>query len=109
VIRHRLAALADVDVAGEAASGLEAPFQFASLRPDVVLLDLVMPEMGGEDVLHALLQMNPDAHVVIVSSVGTRDAIERCLAAEARSFLQKPFEAADLARTLGALAGEATP
>lgn len=107
VIQHRLAALADVEVVGEAASGREALFQYASLRPDVVLLDLVMPEMGGEDVLQTLLQMDPEAHVVIVSSMGTGDAIERCLAAGARCFLQKPFDAADLARTLGALAGEA--
>lgn len=103
MIRHRLAAAEGVEVVGEASNGREALYEFSALKPDVVLLDLVMPEMSGEDVLQAILQMDPNANVVIISSLGTGDAIERCLKGGARSFLQKPFDTPDLVRTLSSL------
>lgn len=105
MIRHRLEAAEGFEVVGEAANGREALYEFAALKPDVVLLDLVMPEMSGEDVLKALVEMDATANVIIVSSLGTGDAIERCLKAGARSFLQKPFDTSDLVRTLGSLEG----
>jgi two-component system chemotaxis response regulator CheY len=104
IIRRRLENEAGVEVVGEAGGGREALYQFAALKPDVVLLDLVMPDMGGEEVLQALLEMDPSARVVVVSSLGTRDVVERCLRAGALSFLQKPFETEDMMRTFTALA-----
>lgn len=109
MIRHRLEAHEGIEVVGEAADGREALYEFSALRPDVVLLDLVMPEMSGEDVLAALLEMDPDAKVVIVSSLGTADAVERCLQAGALSFLQKPFETEDLMRVLRGFVEEPVP
>ena len=105
IIRRGLDLEDGVDVVGEAASGREALFQFSALKPDVVLLDLVMPEMGGEEALQAIMQMDPGAQVVVVSSLGARDIVERCLEAGALSFLQKPFDTEDLMRTLRAVAG----
>ena len=64
-----------MEVVGEAVGGYEALSRFAELRPDVVLLDLVMPDMGGEEVLQAILGMDPTAQVVIVSSLGTRGEV----------------------------------
>lgn len=104
VIKHRLTAHEGFEVVGEAGNGRDALYQYAALKPDVVLLDLVMPEMSGDEVLQALLDMDPGADVVIVSSLGTGEAIERCLQLGARSFLQKPFDTPDLVRTLGAVA-----
>ena len=109
IIARQLAAADGVEVCGQVASGREALYEYASLRPDVVLLDLVMPEMDGEQVLHALLQMDPEAKVIIVSSLATGDAVERCLQAGAQSFLQKPFAAPDLLRVLGTVMGPAVP
>lgn len=106
MIRHRLDQAGGLEVVGEAANGREALYQFAALKPDVVLLDLVMPEMSGDEVLDALLEMDPKANVVIVSSMGTGEAIEHCLQNGARSFLQKPFDTDDLVRTLGSLEGQ---
>ncbi len=105
IIRRGLDLEDGVDVVGEAANGREALFQFSALKPDVVLLDLVMPEMGGEEALQAIMQMDPGAQVVVVSSLGARDIVERCLEAGAFSFLQKPFDTEDLMRTLRAVAG----
>ena len=71
--------------------GIMAVERFAQERPDIVLLDLIMPGQSGVETLERILAIDPDAFVVIVSSLGTEDAVHECLTSGARSFLQKPF------------------
>ena len=71
--------------------GRQAVEKFAEMRPDIVLLDLIMPNQSGIETLSRILAIDPDAFVVIVSSLGTEDAVHECLTTGARSFLQKPF------------------
>ena len=71
--------------------GVMAVERFAQERPDIVLLDLIMPGQSGMETLGRILAIDPDAFVVIVSSLGTEDAVHECLTSGARSFLQKPF------------------
>jgi len=71
--------------------GIMAVERFAQERPDIVLLDLIMPGQSGVETLSRILAIDPDAFVVIVSSLGTEDAVHECLTSGARSFLQKPF------------------
>ena len=71
--------------------GRQAVERFAEMRPDIVLLDLIMPNQSGIETLSRILAIDPDAFVVIVSSLGTEDAVHECLTTGARSFLQKPF------------------
>jgi two-component system chemotaxis response regulator CheY len=71
--------------------GVMAVERFAQERPDIVLLDLIMPGQSGVETLERILAIDPDAFVVIVSSLGTEDAVHECLTTGARSFLQKPF------------------
>jgi two-component system chemotaxis response regulator CheY len=71
--------------------GVMAVERFAQERPDIVLLDLIMPGQSGVETLGRILAIDPDAFVVIVSSLGTEDAVHECLTSGARSFLQKPF------------------
>jgi two-component system chemotaxis response regulator CheY len=71
--------------------GVMAVERFAQERPDIVLLDLIMPGQSGVETLSRILAIDPDAFVVIVSSLGTEDAVHECLTSGARSFLQKPF------------------
>jgi len=71
--------------------GIMAVERFAQERPDIVLLDLIMPGQSGVETLGRFLAIDPDAFVVIVSSLGTEDAVHECLTSGARSFLQKPF------------------
>jgi two-component system chemotaxis response regulator CheY len=71
--------------------GIMAVERFAQQRPDIVLLDLIMPGQTGMETLGRILAIDPDAFVVIVSSLGTEDAVHECLTSGARSFLQKPF------------------
>ena len=71
--------------------GIMAVERFAQERPDIVLLDLIMPGQSGVETLERILAIDPDAFVVIVSSLGTEEAVHACLTSGARSFLQKPF------------------
>ncbi|HEY4583149.1 MAG TPA: response regulator [Lysobacter sp.] len=87
-------------LAGEADNGVRAVEQYLAIRPDVVLLDLVMPKVDGKAALKRILELDPDAKVVVLSSLGAQSDIEQCLAMGARSYLQKPIDRDTLARVL---------
>ena len=90
-----------VEIVGEATTGVDAIAKYAELRPDVVLLDLVMPTMGGQAALEHILGSDPSARVVILSSMGSEDTVQECLSLGARSFLQKPISTDVLLRAIG--------
>lgn len=91
---------AGFQVAGEAGNGLDAVAQYQALKPDLVLLDLVMPECDGRQALARILDADPTARVVILSSLGARSDIEECLRLGARSYLQKPIDPEAMERVL---------
>jgi two-component system chemotaxis response regulator CheY len=82
----------DFEVVATASSGLEALEKYQQIKPQLVLLDIVMPEITGIDTLERLLQADTGARVVMVSSVGTEDTVRDCLKKGAKSFLQKPLQ-----------------
>jgi len=85
----------EFEVVASERDGVMAVERFAQERPDIVLLDLIMPGQSGVETLERILAIDPDAFVVIVSSLGTEDAVHECLTTGARSFLQKPFTKGD--------------
>jgi two-component system chemotaxis response regulator CheY len=91
---------AGFQVAGEAGNGLDAVAQYQALKPDLVLLDLVMPECDGRQALTRILQADPKARVVILSSLGAQSDIEECLRLGALSYLQKPIDPEAMERVL---------
>lgn len=76
--------------AGEAEDGLVAIREYARLHPDVVLMDITMPEMDGIAAVERLVHHDSDACVVMVSSVGYQENIAAALQRGARHFVQKP-------------------
>lgn len=80
------------EVVATASSGPEAVEKFKELRPQLVLLDVVMPEVTGVDTLESLLTFDSGACVVMVSSIGTEATVQECLKKGAKSFLQKPLQ-----------------
>src|SRR5439155_15383351 len=80
---------ADLDVVGEAADGAEAGRLIEELRPDVVVLDLVMPSVDGFDVLRELRGAGFRPRVLVVSAHGDRDSVFQCLRLGAAGFLDK--------------------
>jgi two-component system chemotaxis response regulator CheY len=91
---------AGFEVVGEAGNGLEAVERYRELRPDLVLLDLVMPELDGRQALVRILEHDPAARVVILSSLGAQGDIAECLRLGARSYLQKPIDPDAMERVL---------
>jgi two-component system, chemotaxis family, chemotaxis protein CheY len=89
-----------MSVVGEAEDGFAAIAQYKATRPDVVLLDLVMPKMSGQGALREILDFDPNAVVIVLSSLGAQADIEKCLRAGAKSYLQKPIEPEALIRVL---------
>ena len=90
----------DFEVVATARSGLEALEKYQQIKPQLVLLDIVMPEITGIDTLERLLQADTGARVVMVSSVGAEDTVRDCLKKGAKSFLQKPLQKASMLKIL---------
>lgn len=80
------------EVVAMASNGREALEKYQVHRPQVVLLDIVMPEVTGVETLERILNTDGDANVVMVSSIGTEAAVHDCLTKGAKGFLQKPLD-----------------
>jgi two-component system chemotaxis response regulator CheY len=81
----------EFNVVASERDGRRAVQRFDEIRPDIVLLDLIMPGQSGVETLGQILKIDPKACVVMISSLGTEDAVHECLSTGATSFLQKPF------------------
>jgi NarL family two-component system response regulator LiaR len=98
----------DIQVVGEAKDGLEAVRRAAELQPDVVLMDLVMPNMDGVDATSRIKEQQPATHVIILTSFLDDERVVPAIRAGATSYLLKDVAATDLARAIrGARAGQA--
>ena len=92
-LRLLLEAEEDVEPVGEAGSGREAIFQNRSLKPDVILLDVVMPDQSGLEVIPTLLHERPEAKVLVLSMQDDPQYVRQAFAAGASGYVLK--EAAD--------------
>ena len=80
-------------VIGEAGDGISAIKEYQRLTPDIVLMDITMPQMEGIEAAEKIVQAHPEARVVMVSSVGYQENIVAALQRGARHFVQKPVKA----------------
>ncbi len=90
----------DIEVIGSAASGREALEMAARLTPDVVLMDINMPDMDGIAATEQLSTVAPGAAVVMMSVQGEADYLRRSMLAGAREFLVKPFSSDELTASI---------
>jgi two-component system, chemotaxis family, chemotaxis protein CheY len=81
------------ELAGEAGDGLAAIAEYGRTRPDLVLMDITMPQMEGIEAVERIVRQYPEARIVMVSSVGYQDNILAALQKGARHFIQKPVKA----------------
>jgi DNA-binding NarL/FixJ family response regulator len=88
-LRAMLATQQDMDVVGEAATGTEAVARARALRPDVVLMDLQMPQLDGPAAIAALRDTEPAVHVLVLTTFGTDADITRAIDAGATGYLLK--------------------
>jgi len=104
-----LNAFDDLQLAGEAESGAEAIRLCGEVLPDVVLMDMMMPDMDGATAIRRIRQQFPDVQIIALTSFKEGDLIKRALEAGAIGYLLKDISAKDLARALrAAYAGRAT-
>ena len=93
IVREGLRALVssqqDMEVVGEAANGRQAVQQFLQHRPDILLLDLRMPEMNAIEAMHAILEKAPEARIIVLSTYNLDEDIYRSLKAGAKAYLLK--------------------
>jgi two-component system chemotaxis response regulator CheY len=78
-------------VIAEAASGIEAMKTLHDHNPDIVILDIILPDVNGLDLLDSIHKVRPQAKVVICSSIGQEPIIKKALDRGAKAFIQKPF------------------
>jgi two-component system chemotaxis response regulator CheY len=80
------------EVVAEVGDGEEAIQTYLEVKPDLVLMDIIMPDMDGKEALQKLLLMDPDAKVVMCSSLGQQALITESIKIGAMGFIIKPFE-----------------
>ncbi|EFP60444.1 response regulator receiver domain protein [Erysipelotrichaceae bacterium 3_1_53] len=87
----------------QAANAEECLALYRQVQPDIILLDITMPQKNGLEVLDELLNENADAYVIMCSALGQEELIAAALRKGARDFIVKPFTEAQLLQVLAAL------
>ena len=90
----------DMEVVGEGGNGVEAVELAARLNPDVILLDLLMPQMDGVEATRKILAGNPHARVLILTSFGEDDKVFPAIRAGAQGYLLKDIQPRDLVQAI---------
>lgn len=93
------------EVAGEATNGLEGVAKYKELNPDIVTMDITMPEMAGIDALKEIMKYDPNANVVMVSAMGQEALVREAVVSGAKSFIVKPFKEEHVLNTLKKILG----
>ena len=86
----------------EASNGQEAFDLYKEHQPDLSFLDIVMPVKDGVQAIHEIREFDPEAHIIVVSSVGTQTQLKNAIMEGARDFVQKPYTNSGIADILKA-------
>ncbi|MFX0145976.1 MAG: response regulator [Candidatus Hodarchaeota archaeon] len=92
MLKSIISKIEEIEVVGEAANGVEAISLYKKLNPDLVTMDLVMPEKGGIEATEEILKINPSALIVVVSALGQEALVLEAAKKGAKDFIQKPFK-----------------
>ncbi len=88
------------EVVGEAANGKDAINLYEKLRPDVVIMDLQMPEMNGTDAIREILRIDAEAVILVCTASNQQDLVEGAMEAGAKGYLMKPFNPERLGKVI---------
>lgn len=104
IVRMGLASLlgtrSGFEVVGDAGNGEEALRKVARLKPDIILLDMIMPGMDGDETTRRLIANNPDSRILILTSYGTSDGIAHALEAGALGAVIKTLDFKNLVKAI---------
>lgn len=88
------------EVAGEAVDGVEAVRKYKELKPDIVTMDITMPNMSGIDALKQIMQTDPDAKVIMLTAMGQEGLVKEAIISGAKNFIVKPFTESNLLKVI---------
>jgi len=88
------------EIAGEAENGRIAVSKYKELKPDIVTMDITMPEMSGLEALKSIKEIDPEAKVVVISAMGQEVMVREAIMLGAKSFIVKPFKDDHVIKTL---------
>jgi two-component system chemotaxis response regulator CheY len=80
------------DVVGEAETGVDAVRRFGELRPDIVTMEVILPDLGGIEAVRQIMRLDPEARIVMCSAMAQQDLVAEAFEAGARDFVVKPFQ-----------------
>ncbi|RBP46785.1 chemotaxis protein CheY [Garciella nitratireducens] len=82
----------EFEVVGEAANGAEAVEKYKELKPDIVTMDITMPEMDGIEAVKEIRKIDPNAKIIMCSAMGQQAMVMDAIQAGAKDFIVKPFQ-----------------
>lgn len=95
----------EIEIIGEASNGQMAVSMYKELHPDVVTMDITMPEMSGIEALKAIRAFDPHAKVIMVSAMGQEGMVKEAIISGAKTFVVKPFKEEFLYQTISKVLG----
>ncbi len=95
-----LARVEDIEVVGEASDGLQAVERSQALAPDVVIMDLVMPQLDGISAIYQITDQQPDVHIIALTSFATDDKVFPAIKAGALGYILKDSDPEDLIQAI---------
>jgi DNA-binding NarL/FixJ family response regulator len=96
----------EFDVVGEAIDGESGVAMCEKLKPDIILLDVIMPNLNGLEALAKIHVNNPDAMVIMVSRLGDEKIVSQAMQAGANGYIVKPFNTASVIETMNEARGQ---
>lgn len=93
------------NIIGEAENGRKAIDQYRNLSPDLVLMDITMPEMNGIEALREIMRIDADAKIVMCSAMGQQAMVDETAQFGAKGFIMKPFHPEDVIETVKKVIG----
>jgi len=84
------------NIVGEASNGVEAIKKYKKLKPNLVLMDITMPEKNGIEAVKDIIAIDPEAKVIMCSAMGQDSMVKESIVAGAKDFIVKPFQSDDV-------------
>ncbi|MCX8131658.1 MAG: response regulator [Clostridia bacterium] len=91
------------NVVGEAENGMVAVKKYKELQPDIVTMDITMPEMDGLEALKTIRAFDPNSKIVMISALGQENNVKQAVLSGAKGFIVKPFKEEHVVKTLSKL------
>ncbi len=93
------------EIAGDAGDGEEGVREYSRTKPDLVIVDMIMPKLDGIGTIRAIKEINPHAKIIVISADGQVAHIEEAVKAGALSYINKPYQWSVVLNELAQLSG----